>query len=205
MNQTIKEIKAKCREENPYGYSIGIMNFDNFEENLLKRITFSGHTIKTGLKKKHAIEYNVQLKEEVKKLTELLNRSKEEYKKAPMLPKESICFLCEEPKGDNISLESRCGHNFHKGCIKLYLKRKIAEQATSFQCPICHDSISDKDAQKILDKPSYEKYEKLLLKGELMKSGINYLECPGCKNLFEYVDGGNPNPRIIACTICNHK
>jgi len=128
---------------------------------------------------------------------------KDNFKEMPINNKGTICFLCEEAKGETISLESRCGHNFHSDCIKKSLKAKIYSGSYQLSCPVCNDLISDIDLKKILGGELYEKFEKARAKEELMKSGLNLLECPKCEALFEFP--ANDQNMIISCQACHHK
>ena len=101
-----------------------------------------------------------------------------------------------------MNLEGRCGHDFHKGCIGLYLTRQINTGITQLQCPTCKDIISDRDIQKLVNRATYEKHEKQLVRGELMKSGINFVDCPACGIPFESAVEGNV--RIVKCVSCAH-
>ena len=150
-----------------------------------------------------------QINEEIKKLYEVVARNQEEVKENPGANRNpGICSLCVDAKGEYMSLESRCGHNFHQGCIRLYLLStygasfigNVNNGAASLLCPICNDSISDKDVEKLLKKEEYEKYTKQRFLEELTKSGVQFQKCPKCGDMFEYADADKPTS--VRCATC---
>lgn len=117
IDDEIKKIQRKCREENPFGYSIGLMNVSDVELELVKSTPINQHTIECKL-----------INDEVKRLHDLstmlpAEEGKDDVPASPrrLLGKSNVCSLCDSVGGDIVTLAGRCGHGFHRDCIRLHV------------------------------------------------------------------------------------
>lgn len=103
----------------------------------------------------------------VKDLRESVMKAKEleELEAKKLEEEENVCAICFEHISPSTALKLKCGHTFHKDCIKQSLRRG------NFSCPLCRGVSSypwvkdiARDAKEMLDnaKKQVEAAEKIL-------------------------------------------
>ena len=149
-----------------------------FNNPLILQLQFTNQELDTLMEKKKKKSENKKAKES-KKIHPRKKRDKENSNQMSLLD-DPICPICQEDMYSNEGIyfcKPSCGHNFHIGCLKVFIKhKKDTEMVVS--CPMCRA----KWEEDVYIKPLTEIRPNKCIKNH---KGINCANCQRTNIKFE--------------------
>jgi len=126
-------------------------------------------------------------KELAEKLTEEEKKAEEERKKEEK--KKCVCKYCDGfINYDDLVTLLNCDDKYHELCITDYALDEMKKNKIPIECPSCNKEIHHEDLKSLFNKPTFERYNTLVLRKELLNNPDKYLYCPttNCNYAFEW-------------------
>ena len=132
-----------------------------FNNPLILQLQFTDQELNTLMEKKKKKTEDKKAKES-KKIHKKKTKKKEENSNQMSLLDDPVCPICQEDMYTNEGIyfcKKSCGHNFHIGCLKVFIKhKKDTEMVVS--CPMCRAKWEEEDYIKELLEIRQNKFNK---------------------------------------------
>ena len=150
-----------------------------FNNPLILQLQFTNQELDTLMEKKKKKSENKKAKES-KKRTNPRKKLEKDLSNQMSLLDDPICPICQEDMYSNEGIyfcKPSCGHNFHIGCLKVFIKHK-KDTDTVVSCPMCRAKWEEDDYIKPLTEIRPNKCTK-------NHKGINCSNCERTNIKFE--------------------
>ena len=159
-----------------------------FNNPLILQLQFTDQELNTLMEKKKKKTENKKAKES-KKIHKKKLKIKEDNSNQMSLLDDPVCPICQEDMYTNEGIyfcKKSCGHNFHIGCLKVFIKhKKDTEMVVS--CPMCRAKWEEEDYIKQLmeiRQNKCNKFHKGIDCSNCQRTNIKFerFHCLNCEN-----------------------
>ena len=150
-----------------------------FNNPLILQLQYTDQELNTLMEKKNKKSENKKAKES-KKVRRKKKKGKEINSNQMSLLDDPVCPICQEDMYSNEGIyfcKKSCGHNFHIGCLKVFIKHKKDTEMV-VTCPMCRAKWEEDDYTKPLMEVKSNKCTKI-------HNGINCANCQRTNIKFE--------------------
>ena len=160
-----------------------------FNNPLILQLQFTDQELETLMQKKKKKSENNKAKESKKTHRKKKIKEKDSNSNQMSLLDDPVCPICQEDMYSNEGIyfcKPSCGHNFHIGCLKVFIKHKKDTEMT-VSCPMCRAKWEEEEYIKPLmeiRQNKCSKYHKGIDCANCQRTNIKFerFHCLNCEN-----------------------